>query len=58
MTTTIAQQVSQLVENIAAAQPANEVMGAFSQEQSELAASGVPDGVIEVGCDVARRQAD
>jgi peroxiredoxin len=48
MTTTIAQQVSQLVETMAA-QPANEVMGAFSREQAELAASGVPEGVIEVG---------
>jgi peroxiredoxin len=48
MTTTIAQQVSQLVESMAA-QPANEVMGAFSREQAELAANGVPEGVIEVG---------
>jgi len=48
MTTTIAQQVSQLVETMAA-QPANEVMGAFSREQAELAARGVPEGVIEVG---------
>jgi peroxiredoxin len=48
MTTTIAQQVSTLVETMAA-QPANEVMGAFSREQAELAASGVPEGVIEVG---------
>jgi peroxiredoxin len=48
MTTTIAQQVSQLVETMAA-QPANEVMGAFSREQAELAANGVPEGVIEVG---------
>lgn len=48
MTTTIAQQVSTLVETMAA-QPANEVMGAFSREQAELAARGAPEGVIEVG---------
>jgi peroxiredoxin len=48
MSTTIAQQVSQLVETMAA-RPANKVMGAFSREQAELAASGVPEGVIEVG---------
>ena len=48
MTTTIAQQVSNLVETMAA-QPPNEVMGAFTREQAELAAKGVPDGVIEVG---------
>jgi len=48
MTTTIAQQVSTLVET-RAAQPPNEVMGAFTREQAELAASGVPEGVIEVG---------
>jgi peroxiredoxin len=48
MTTTIAQQVSNLVETMAA-QPPNEVMGAFAQEQAGLAAKGVPEGVIEVG---------
>jgi hypothetical protein len=48
MTTTIAQQVSSLVQTIAA-QPPNEVMGAFAQEQASLAAKGVPEGVIEVG---------
>ena len=48
MSTTIAEQVSRLVETLAA-QPANEVMGAFSREQAEPAASGVPEGVIEVG---------
>ncbi|HEY3843933.1 MAG TPA: peroxiredoxin-like family protein [Acidimicrobiales bacterium] len=48
MTTTIARQVSQLVETMAA-QPPNEVMGAFTREQAELAEKGVPDGVIEVG---------
>ena len=48
MTTTIAQQVSNLAETMAA-QPPNEVMGAFTREQADLAALGVPDGVIEVG---------
>jgi peroxiredoxin len=48
MTTTIAQQVSNLVETMAA-QPPNEVMAAFVGEQADLAARGVPDGVIEVG---------
>ena len=48
MSATITQQVSQLVETMAA-QPAKEVMGAFSREQAEPAASGVPEGVIEVG---------
>jgi peroxiredoxin len=48
MSTTIAQQVSTLVETLAA-QPPNEVMGAFTREQAELEAKGVPDGVIEVG---------
>jgi peroxiredoxin len=48
MTTTIAQQVSNLVKTMAA-QPPNEVMGAFTQEQAELAARGVPEGVIGVG---------
>jgi peroxiredoxin len=48
MSTTIAQQVSTLVETLAA-QPPNEVMGAFTREQAELAAKGAPDGVIEVG---------
>jgi peroxiredoxin len=48
MSTTIAQQVSTLVETLAA-QPPNEVMGAFTREQAELAAKGAPDGVMEVG---------
>jgi peroxiredoxin len=48
MSTTIAQQVSNLVETMAA-QPPNEVMGAFTGEQADLAAKGVPDGVIAVG---------
>jgi peroxiredoxin len=48
MTNTIALQVSALVETMAA-QPPNEVMGAFTREQAELAARGVPEGVIQVG---------
>jgi len=48
MTTTIAQQVSNLVESLAA-QPPNEVMGAFTREQADLALRRVPDEVIEVG---------
>jgi peroxiredoxin len=48
MSTTIAQQVSNLVETMAA-QPPNEFIGAFTREQADLAAKGVPEGVIEVG---------
>ncbi|HEX3840936.1 MAG TPA: hypothetical protein VHU85_09125 [Acidimicrobiales bacterium] len=40
MTTTIAQQVSHLTETMAA-QPPNEVMGAFTREQADLAAKRV-----------------
>jgi len=46
--TTIAERVSQLAEEMAA-QPPNEVMGAFAQEQADLAAGGNPEGVIAVG---------
>jgi hypothetical protein len=48
MTTTIAQQVSHLVETMAA-QPPNEVMGVFGREQAEFAAGGSPAGVIGLG---------
>jgi peroxiredoxin len=48
MTITIAQQVSNLAETMAA-QPPNELMGAFTRGQAHLAAKGVPDEVIEVG---------
>ncbi len=48
MTTTIAQQVSNLAETMAA-QPPNKVMGAFAREQADLAAKGAPEGVIAVG---------
>jgi peroxiredoxin len=52
MATTIAEQVSNLVKT-AAAQPPNEVMGAFIREQADLATRGVPDGVIKVGATLA-----
>jgi peroxiredoxin len=48
MPTTIAEQVSRLADTTAA-QPPNEIMGAFTREQAALAASGRPSGVIEVG---------
>ena len=48
MPTTIAEQVSRLAETTAA-QPRNEIMGAFTREQADLAARGRPAGVIEVG---------
>ena len=48
MPTTIAEQVSRLVETTAAQLP-NEIMGAFTREQADLAARGRPAGVIEVG---------
>jgi len=50
--TTIAEQVSNLVQTTAA-QPPNEVMSAFTREQAGLAAQGVPDGVISVGATLA-----
>jgi peroxiredoxin len=48
MSTTISEQVGRLAETTAA-QPANEIMGAFTREQAGLAAGGLPPGVIEVG---------
>jgi peroxiredoxin len=48
MTATIADQVRQFAEAMAA-QPPNAAMAAFAQEQAELAAMAVPDGVIEPG---------
>jgi peroxiredoxin len=48
MTVTIAEQVNNLVKTMAA-QPANEVMGAFTREQADLATRGVPEGVITAG---------
>jgi hypothetical protein len=46
--TTIAKQVRQMNETMAA-QPPNEVMGAFDREQADLAAQPAPEGVVEVG---------
>jgi peroxiredoxin len=48
VTTTIAEQVRHLAETNAA-QPPNEVMGAFAREQADLAAQPTPTAVIEVG---------
>jgi peroxiredoxin len=48
MSATIAEQVRQLAETMAA-QPPSEVMGAFAREQAALAAGDSPEGVINVG---------
>ncbi len=48
MPTTIAEQVSRLAETTAT-QPPDDIMGAFTREQADLAARGRPAGVIEVG---------
>jgi peroxiredoxin len=48
MSATIAKQVRQLAETMAA-QPPSEVMGAFAREQAALAAGDSPEGVINVG---------
>ncbi len=45
---TIAEQVSAMNAGMAA-QPPNEVMGAFAREQAELAVQGIPDCVAAVG---------
>jgi peroxiredoxin len=50
--TTIAEQVRQMSEAMAA-QPPNEVMGAFAREQADLAARPAPAGVVEVGATLA-----
>jgi peroxiredoxin len=50
--TTIAEQVRQMNETMAA-QPPNEVMGAFAREQADLAARPAPAGVVEVGATLA-----
>ncbi|HEX4217962.1 MAG TPA: peroxiredoxin-like family protein [Acidimicrobiales bacterium] len=47
-TNTIAQQVTALAETMAS-QPPNEVMGAFSREQAELAPLGTPEGSLPAG---------
>ena len=46
--TTIAEQVGAM-RAVMAAQPPNEVMGAFAREQVALAAQGVPDSVAAIG---------
>ena len=48
MTATIAEQVRKLAETMAA-QPPNDVMGAFAREQADLVGSDTPEGVIGVG---------
>ena len=47
-TDTIAEQVSTMHASMAA-QPPNEVMGAFAHEQADLAAQGIPSGVVATG---------
>ena len=49
---TITGRVAELHATMAA-QPPNEVMGAFRREQAELAAAGLPDGIAAVGTVVA-----
>ena len=48
MPTTISEQVSRLAETTAA-QPPDEITGAFTREQVDLAAKGSPVGIIEAG---------
>jgi peroxiredoxin len=48
MTVTIAGQVAAMAE-ASAGQPPGEAMAAFAREQAELAAGGIPAGVIAVG---------
>lgn len=48
MTTTIAEQVRRLADAMTSHVP-NELMGAFGKEQAGLAATGNPEGLIEVG---------
>jgi peroxiredoxin len=45
---TITERVTQM-QTAMSAQPSNEVMGAFTREQAELAAGGVPAGVAAAG---------
>ena len=49
---TITDQVTAMHASMAA-QPPNEVMGAFAREQAALAAAGLPDGIAAVGTVVA-----
>jgi hypothetical protein len=50
--TTITGRVAEMHAGMAA-QPPNEVMGAFGREQAELAAAGLPDGIAAAGTLVA-----
>jgi len=50
--TTISDRVAELQAGMAA-QPPNEVMGAFGREQAELATAGLPDGIATAGTVVA-----
>ena len=47
-TDTIAEQVSTMHAGMAT-QPPNEVMGAFTREQADLAAQGIPSSVVAAG---------
>lgn len=49
---TISGRVAELHATMAA-QPTNEVMGAFRREQAGLAAVGLPDGIAPVGTVIA-----
>lgn len=46
--TTIAEQVGKMTESMGPQLP-SEVLSAFAQEQAELAANGIPEGVMQVG---------
>jgi peroxiredoxin len=48
---TIADRVAEMHTSMAA-QPPNEVMGAFGREQAALAAAGVPDGIVAPGTQI------
>src|SRR5271154_1236923 len=50
-TATIADRVSDMHSGMAA-QPPNEVMGAFTREQATLAAGGPPSGIVAPGTEV------
>lgn len=53
--TTITDRVAELHASMAA-QPPNEVMGAFGREQAELAAAGLPGGIAVPGTVIADTQ--
>jgi peroxiredoxin len=50
-TDTIAEQVRAMQAGMVA-QPVNEIMGAFTREQADLAAQGIPNGVAAAGTDL------